>query len=530
MTYYEQNIRKCKDSQDRFLKSQKFLKLSKKWQPVVECIFKTIAASPYLYCNKSNRTISLETGVSTHVINQARLWLEEQGIVRIFRLRNGRRENKKFLLQMVVTSQQLKLSEMTEFEKERFRTIMGLNAEEFTQAKVNDLIQANQYKLQDSKNLKEYKDINNRCGNGVSDCDMEFIEKNSLNKHTKNLLSDKLRIIMCPLDEKIGNLSLQDVNVSNFESLNTHDKALVLESKGFITVPTKNKHLYCGYDSLLTKGKIGRIALHDSIELAGKSSSWADFYKTRMGEVAWERFEDYTFANPVWMSRKKFMARRFDSYQDHKGLAIALKKGMVCIDIDRKDSWYLSIIKALIPGCLIQTTPRGYHVFAQDSHHELAGFQKLGYFVDVKQHRSSVVVSGEGYSFVSGDFDNLPEIPVDFVRRLANCLHVSEIELKEPEGYIPETSAYDPSGKFRTPDYLYVGERNRFCMRFSFHLRAKGFSLDAIETILWNYVHDKERVEQPLTNAEIRGMVRYAAKRKNRSDFIQIIPMFSLDI
>ncbi len=538
MDYYTLNLPKCKKKIDSFLLSQKFLKLPRRWQSVTECIFRTILASPNLYCNKSNRTICVETGVSIHVINQVRLWLESEGVVSILRLRNGKRVNPRFLIQMsCVGDEKLEISKMTWDEKERYSAIMGLSMDELSQAKLTDLKNFNLHHLAKTELQKETEEIENRSVYDIGINDLNIFD----NPGTKNSLEELSNICDCGSAEKEEKNLPIECNLQAFETLNMHVKAEVLESNGFMTVPTKGKEVYCGYDSLIGKGKEGRLDLIGRISMAKDFTFSSDFYRERMGVEAYDTFRQYTFGKSAWVNRIKFMGKKFDHYQKYDSLAVVMKKGMVTIDIDSKDYYYLAVLKNILPDCLIQETPRGFHVFVRDSFNTLAEYKKLGQNVDIKHYRSHVVVSGTGYRFIQGSFDNLVNLPEDFVSRIANALHLDREELKSPEidaknslNILEYTSSSDfepkKNGKFQLPDFLEVGERNYTCMRYSFYLRAKGYTVDSIEKILRDYIFDRKRVQEPLKESEIRGIIRHLPRKKNKKDFIQWVPMFSVEI
>lgn len=548
--YYEENLSKCKSKQDRFLKSQKFLKLPKKWQAVIESIFKTIIASPYLYCNKSNRTLAEETNVSPRLVNQVRLWLHENGLVSILTQKNGNRANRRYLLQMAcMADKELVLSRMSFAEQERYRVILGLSTNELTQAGLDELLNFNEYLLSDSCNLKEQRKEENYYVYNLDAADSEYLEKESLSFIPENipsivseevLLAGGSVLVGCEVEKvdtsMLDRMILEAKGIEDFVSLSMKEKSQILEFAGFMTVPANGKMMYRGHDYLSRIGSKGRVDLVDKVNVAFNSMSWQEFYSQRMGKEKFDRLMESTFGNSEWMLRKKHFAWNYEYYRDYTNLGVVMRKGTVCIDIDIKDRNLLNLFLSFIPGALVQETPRGYHIFCKDPHGTLTGVSNLGENVDVKGFKSHVVVSDieNRYKFIDGDFNNLPSLDRDFLRAISpyivsdvfDCFKVSETDSVSEKFNV---SAVTFRGKFKLPDFLHVSERNRTLMRYSFHLRARGFSAEVIEREIRTRAFDKKYIEEPLLEKEVKGIMKQVQKRKNSPDFIQLVPMWSIN-
>jgi hypothetical protein len=549
-TYYKENISKCREKQSKFLKSQKFLKLPSKWQVVVECVFKTIIASPNLYCNKSNRTISTETGVSTFVINQVRLWLESIGIIHIRKLRNGKRTNQRYMLQMVCCSSYVEIEVLDDADKKRYELLSSLSIEELSQAKINDIIDLNDFGLRKSDLQDNIESA--PIAYQPSDNDLDFSDKfgkayaEGFKTRMVNPLEDIQLIIadVLPSDEKNSTISSPETPTNtDFNTLDLVNKAKVLESNGFTVVPANDKKMYRGHDYLKNLGIVGRIDLVTKVEQAKQATNWEDFYRIRMGDIRFENF--YSFATELgnigkWLPRLKNMKWNYEYYRNYNNLGVVLGKTMVCIDIDWKAYHLVNSIKLIVPGCLVQETPRGFHIFVKDYHKTLSGISSLGQGIDIKGFKCHVVVSDEEnkYKFVDGDFKSIPSLPEDFLCRIANVMRVNTEDLltsaaentfpDEEVNSIVNNSVMTFRGKFKLPDFIEVGYRNRTLMRYSFHLRARGFSAEIIEREIRNKATDIKFTNMVLSEREINGIISQVKKRKNAKDFIQLVPMWSI--
>lgn len=555
--YYKENIKKVQAKQKSFLQSKKFLSLSPKIQLAVKHIFHTIISSPNLFCSKSNRTIEQETGVSIDTINRARLFLEEIGIVRILRLNNGKRVNKKYLLQMAncpeINLEETTLSSLSKLQKEAMEAI---SLEELLEASPADLINFNEYQISDTEIQEEQKDPENYYACGLDESDLEFLSKLSvkssllikkyLDIHPSTGRKAKLALtepVSCvnpisifsePTEKTIDTVNnlpepktIADVNINNFSMINNLSKAKVMEHAGFFTVPVQDKNMYRGAEYLADLGLSGRLALVEKCVNSFAAISWQDFYFPDVEQL--EKFQNATFGKAKWKKIIGRLGNNVEHYKKFQNLGVILRKDMICIDIDYKDQYLVDCIKAIVPGILVQDTERGHHLFAHDPFGTLNG-ANFGEKIDLLKEGSHVVISHKDrkYEFVSGDFHNIPSLPQDFLSRMADLFRVDPFELLSITYSGPTSKDIQMNGKFQLPEeMLMVGERNRMMMRYAFSLRGKGYTLALIEQALWEFIDNKELIEAPLKNCEMRSLMRYVAKKPDAPDFIRYVPMYS---
>lgn len=552
--YYNDNIKKVQSAQKTFLKSKKFTQLTPKVKVAVGHIFHTIISSPYLFCSKSNRTIEQEIGVSIDTINRARLFLEEAGIVRILRLNNGKRTNKKYLLQMA-NCPEINLAEtkFTALSKLQRETTESISLDELLNANPADLINFNEYQISDTEKQEELDNPESYYTSSLDESDMEFLSKLSvksslmINKYLNNTrptgrkakiaLADPVSCVESghDLGEKVENTpsnvelpsTIAEVTVDNFNKLNNLSKAMVLEHAGFFAVPVQDKNMYRGEDYLAGLGVSGRLNLVDKCARSINSTSWHDFYFPSADKLA--KFLAIPFDDVKWKKISGRFENNLRHYRKFNNLGVILRGDLVCIDIDYKDNYLVDCIKLIVPGILVQETSRGYHLFAHDPHGTLSG-ANFGEKIDILRAGCHVVVSHSErkYDFISGDFHNIPKLQEDFLSRIADIFRVDSLELLPITYCGPTSKDVTFNGKFQLPEEkLMIGERNRTMMRYAFSLRGKGYSLDLIEQALWEFICDSELIEAPLKASEVRSLMKYVQKKPDASDFIRYIPMYS---
>lgn len=566
--------------------SQFYQELSIYERKALRTICRTILSSHHILCNKSKYSLAKEAGVGSTTIVRVRKKLTANGQFLISNsIKYGDVRPRDFTQVVGLYEERPKLTKGTYADWERREKLEALSDEEFDNLTLFDLLNTNDYKFAVIEDVKLLAMENYYVyapsdllqpenwyfsSHGQSPNEFKYIRERSKAKRKREQelpIPDMVSVVDGVVDlstvsmvsnnqssndnnEKVGKVNKHgDLGMVDFASMDNYSKAACMEASGFMVVPANGKKMYAGYDSLSNRGRKRRLQLAWNCMKARTHVSWQGFYAEKMGEESFRHFDDKTFGKMEFQMRRNNYKWNYEYYHQHGNLGIILRKNQVCIDIDHKDNYLMSAIRFLVPDCLIQETKRGYHIFVTDKHKVFAGINKILNFIDIKKHKTHVVIANteNDYRFIHGSLEKIGNLPEDFLCRLADLLRINPEDFFETAAEDENNTSEDGNecdsddsvnvdparnnaikGKFKLPDYVAVGERNYTTMRYSFSLRARGYDLETIEYKLRGWLKNSEMVEECLPEAEIRAIMNYVRRKPNDADFIQRVPMFSI--
>lgn len=530
-TFYQKNIKQAQKKLKDVLASDSYKHLTEKQKVVADCILNTIITSEFLTCFKSNRTISAETNTPTTSVNQTRLKLAKLEIVDIHEMPNGKRANKKYFLtlhDMKVPRLDYKFKLKTNARKHMAGFLAENSLTDDTKLECISKLD----NLDNSKSLKnEVKMIKGVDRHYIwSDCYVDGVAAKYQDEPNKK----QSRKVNKNIEAKLQNVNITEKGTKSLMTLVSKLCVLgrALEGLGFAVVPYSVDGLMkCSFGEgvLRNKSSFNRVETLDKVlasVLMGSDDEWIMTFfsdKTKCVrdlENKGKKLHNYQ----SWLMQR--LDIQYNASKKYNGLGVEMPRGMVCLDIDDPKLYYL--IKGLVPDGYWTKTKRGYHCFIWDKQGILDNFKIDG--VDILRGKQKVIFAAydresldEIYEYISGDIENIGQLRADFKNCICGTEETYSFKVDIHSQTIIKPSNTEPTGKklgFQLPATI-ENHRNNTLYRFGRSLMGKGYDTDYVSCAIETVNSNPAIMPNPLDDMELKGIIKSATKKKDRSDFVR---------